>query len=159
MRNLNELGQNDPTGILLVLRLCEIECLLDQAGVLEDQLVPDGEIPVIELSERNGELLYTSPRMFEGTFSKAVDYDRRIYRTSNGYIGMGPFSTRRGDVLVITGRNEAPLILRPVEHPVNNTSQLLGDLYVHGIMHGEAMDSCVLQWKYFQVVRTYLPAW
>jgi hypothetical protein len=75
MRNLDELGQNDPTEILLVLRHCEIE-RLDQAGGLEDRLLPDSEIPVIELSERNGDLLYTSPRMFEGAFSKSVDYDR-----------------------------------------------------------------------------------
>jgi hypothetical protein len=130
MRNLNELGQNDSTGILLALRLCEIERLLAQAGVLEDQLVPDGEVPVIGLSERNGELLYTSPRIFEGAFSKPVDYDRRIYRTRNRYIGMGPFSTRRGDVLVITGRNKVPLISCPWEHPINNAFQLLGDTYV-----------------------------
>jgi hypothetical protein len=137
---------------LLALRLCEIECLLDQAGVLEDQLVPDGEIPVIELSERNGKLLHTSARMFEGAFSKPVGYDRRIYRTRNRYIGMGPFSTRRGDVLVITGRNKVPLILCPGEHLVNNTFQLLGDTYVHGIMLGEAMGSSDLQLKYFQVI-------
>jgi hypothetical protein len=39
-----------------------------------------------------------------------------------------------------------------MEHPVDNTFQLLGDTYVHGIMHGEAMGSSDLQWKHFQVV-------
>ena len=63
---------------------------------------------------------------------------RRLFRTQSGYLGIGPQSLQIGDVVSILPSSNVPFLLRQVE---DNRYRLIGDAYVHGIMHGEALES------------------
>ncbi|KAF5013168.1 hypothetical protein FDECE_797 [Fusarium decemcellulare] len=58
---------------------------------------------------------------------------RRIFRTKHGYLGTGLESTRPGDCIYIVEGCNVPLVMRPAE----GCFHLVGEAYVHGIMHGE----------------------
>jgi hypothetical protein len=61
---------------------------------------------------------------------------RRMIRTAKGWLGMGPSSLRVGDrVFVVPGAN-IPLIMRRLDP---GHYQVVGEAYIHGIMHGEAV--------------------
>jgi hypothetical protein len=61
---------------------------------------------------------------------------RRMIRTEKGYIGIASSSTQLGDSVALCKGSRVPLVLREEE---DSTSwQLVGDVYVHGIMNGEA---------------------
>jgi hypothetical protein len=59
----------------------------------------------------------------------------RFFTTMNGYAGLGPNTCQPGDKVVIILGCASPLVLRAVE----SHYELVGECYVHGIMHGEAM--------------------
>ena len=62
---------------------------------------------------------------------------RRIFRTSENYLGNGPRSMLPGDQVWILAGTKVPSVLRPQE---NGKYVLVGDSYAHGIMHGEAFE-------------------
>lgn len=62
---------------------------------------------------------------------------RRIFRTHENYLGNGPKSARPGDQVWILAGAKIPFVLRPQE---NGKYVVVGDAYVHGIMHGEAFE-------------------
>jgi hypothetical protein len=62
--------------------------------------------------------------------------NRRMIKTSSGYIGLASRSTEIGDCIVVCEGSSVPLVLRNVE----GGWSLVGDAYVHGIMNGEAFD-------------------
>ena len=62
---------------------------------------------------------------------------RRIFRTHENYLGNGPKNARPGDQVWILAGAKIPFVLRPQE---NGKYVVLGDAYVHGIMHGEAFE-------------------
>jgi hypothetical protein len=64
---------------------------------------------------------------------------RRLFTTDSGFIGLGPQSIGTGDTLWIISGCASPLVVRKVSKPKNG-HELLGEAYVHGIMHGEAVD-------------------
>lgn len=69
--------------------------------------------------------------------SKTSLQRRSFFTTLKGYIGLGPSSTERGDLICILYGCKKPLVLRPQgEHFV-----VVGECYVHGLMFGEAMES------------------
>lgn len=59
----------------------------------------------------------------------------RFFTTMSGYAGLGPYPCQPGDKVVIIFGCASPLVLRPV----GSHYELVGECYVHGIMHGEAM--------------------
>ncbi|KAF2127469.1 HET-domain-containing protein [Dothidotthia symphoricarpi CBS 119687] len=60
---------------------------------------------------------------------------RRMMRTAKGWLGMGPSSLRVGDrVFVVPGAN-IPFIMRRLDP---GHYEVIGEAYIHGIMHGEA---------------------
>jgi hypothetical protein len=63
---------------------------------------------------------------------------RCLFRTSEGYYGLGPNSLAIGDEVWIMPRSHVPFILRksPTGTPLGRYSSI-GGSYVHGIMHGE----------------------
>ena len=67
-------------------------------------------------------------------------YLRRFARTSQGYYCLVPPSTRVGDFVTIVEGGEVPLVIREY----GEDWKLVGESYVHGIMHGEACrkDAC-----------------
>ncbi|KAK5744570.1 hypothetical protein LTR17_001965 [Elasticomyces elasticus] len=75
-----------------------------------------------------------------------LDFKNRMYKiaerrllfitTERRYLGYGPDSIRIGDQVWILAGGKVPFILRP---KVNGRFELVGEAYVHGIMHGEAV--------------------
>lgn len=61
---------------------------------------------------------------------------RRIFRTRSGLLGTGPRSIREGDEVWILAGANVPFVLRRVESD-NNRHTLVGEAYVHGLMHGD----------------------
>jgi len=61
----------------------------------------------------------------------------RMFRTPNNYLGMGPISSQVGDEIWVLKGSRAPFILR---RKGTGQYQLIGEAYVHGIMHGEAVE-------------------
>lgn len=62
---------------------------------------------------------------------------RRVFRTRENYLGNGPRKTKPGDQVWILAGAKVPFVLRPQE---TGKHVLVGDCYVHGIMHGEAFE-------------------
>ncbi|KAH8598609.1 heterokaryon incompatibility protein-domain-containing protein [Bisporella sp. PMI_857] len=62
---------------------------------------------------------------------------KRIFVTSNGYLGLGSEYVEPGDVVVIILGAKMPFVLRKAE---GQTFMLIGESYVHGIMDGEVMN-------------------
>jgi hypothetical protein len=66
----------------------------------------------------------------------SMSYKRCFFRTSKGYMCLGPNAMEAGDVVCILFGCKVPYVLRPVD----GHYLLVGDAYVHGIMDGEAME-------------------
>lgn len=73
---------------------------------------------------------------FEARMSE-VKVCRRMFRTSEHYLGMGPLSSQEGDELWILRGANVPFILRRLD---DGSYRVIGEAYVHGIMHGEALQ-------------------
>lgn len=67
----------------------------------------------------------------------AVWYRRFFTTKTKGMMGLCPNLSRKKDLVVILYGVSTPLVVRQLK---NGTFQFIGQLYVHGIMHGEAMD-------------------
>lgn len=74
---------------------------------------------------------------------------RSFFITQNGYVGLAPGKAQPGDkVCVLFGGNN-PFLLRPVKNESNGDVEsqeneeyiLVGEAYVHGLMHGEAIEA------------------
>lgn len=63
---------------------------------------------------------------------------RLAFLTTSGHLGLGPSSMRPGDHAVILFGSNVPFILR--EDIVEDTFKVVGECYVHGVMHGEIME-------------------
>jgi hypothetical protein len=57
--------------------------------------------------------------------------------TERGYLGLAPDQAQVGDVVAVLNGGELPSILRPTNKA--KEFQYVGDVYVHGIMNGEAL--------------------
>ena len=70
---------------------------------------------------------------------------RRFCVTEDGYMGWFPKGTQPGDFIAIIFGVPVPLVLRPVARTgdasiTSQTYHLIGDCYVHGMMHGEIVE-------------------
>ena len=152
MQNLEGLAVRDPRGNIP--RLDEIQEICEDNGVFEDGLDPKRDTEQVPFRIRDrGDLRpdFQIPEFSYATKS-CFSADPRIHRTHDGYIGSGPFSTCKGDVVIIAAGGKIPFMLRRVGPPEDMKFQLLGDTYVHGIMHGEALRSPGVEWKWLQLV-------
>ena len=66
-------------------------------------------------------------------------YDRRmrLFRGVEGYLGLGPTPSAVGDEVWILENSRVPFILRRADDGVDGERRLLGEAYVHGVMHRE----------------------
>ncbi|KAI9691963.1 MAG: hypothetical protein M1820_009671 [Bogoriella megaspora] len=60
---------------------------------------------------------------------------RRLVTTMKGYLGLVPGSTQQGDVIAVLMGCDTPLVLRKS----GSAYEVVGECYVHGIMHGEVL--------------------
>jgi hypothetical protein len=63
---------------------------------------------------------------------------RKLFRTSNDLIGIGPRLIQPGDKICVFRTCKMPLVLR--KEPEKEFHEFLGPAYVDGIMHGEALE-------------------
>jgi hypothetical protein len=70
---------------------------------------------------------------------------RRIFHTVKGYIGLGSAALRPDDIICVLCGGTVPMTLRRTAHrnKLNNQFLLVGEAYVHGIMHGEAVNNVI----------------
>jgi hypothetical protein len=86
--------------------------------------------------------------MFDGTYSpiglaqlqheldQSGGKKRRLFKTRGGYMGTGPRSLKKGDEVWILHRGGVPFVLRLQP---NGNYRLVGEAFVYGVMHGEAL--------------------
>jgi Heterokaryon incompatibility protein (HET) len=65
---------------------------------------------------------------------------RKIFVTSQGYLGLGPQHLQTGDVVALFEGADLPYVLRTRN---NGGFELVGESYVHGIMNGEFIEKGV----------------
>ncbi|KAK0941427.1 hypothetical protein LTR29_006961 [Friedmanniomyces endolithicus] len=63
---------------------------------------------------------------------------RILFVTASGSIGLAPPATKVGDQAWLVSGAKVPFILRPAEDGSHH--KLVGEAYVHGYMHGEAVE-------------------
>jgi hypothetical protein len=63
-------------------------------------------------------------------------WNRTIFTTNKGYIGVGPKFLLIGDLVCVLSGGRVPFILRRK----GDIFQLIGECYVHGIMSGQALE-------------------
>lgn len=61
---------------------------------------------------------------------------------SERYVGLGPEAAQAGDVVCILFGGRIPYLLR---RSIDNSYLLVGECYISGLMHGEALN-CVEEW-------------
>lgn len=66
---------------------------------------------------------------------------RRLITTVSGNVGLGGNACKNGDLICIIFGCSTPIVLRGKE----NSFELVGEAYVHGIMHGEALEEIASQ--------------
>ncbi len=64
---------------------------------------------------------------------------RTLCITRDGLIGMGTGFMSREDIVVVPFGCSTPILLRAEGQ--NNEYRYVGDVYIHGFMHGEALES------------------
>jgi hypothetical protein len=69
-------------------------------------------------------------------FDQSGGKRRRLFRTNTNFLGTGPISLKRDDEVWIIHGSQVPFVLRRL--PGGNV-RLVGEAYVHGVMHGEGM--------------------
>ena len=62
-----------------------------------------------------------------------------VFRTGTQLICLGPDTTRKGDEVWVLAGGFTPFVLRRTKGQ-DKKYQFLGEAYVHGMMHGEAME-------------------
>ncbi|KAI7776255.1 hypothetical protein LA080_005542 [Diaporthe eres] len=70
---------------------------------------------------------------------RRVTQQRRFFATKGGRIGLGPAHTKAGDAVAVAFYCPAPYILRWRGGGGEGRWGLVGEAYVHGLMHGEAL--------------------
>ncbi|KAI1146195.1 heterokaryon incompatibility protein-domain-containing protein [Nemania diffusa] len=94
---------------------------------------------LIEISLRDSDQDAEKRRMDSGTDAIRQSFDRaymgrRIFRTTSNYWGISSESLKEGDEVFIISTADTPYVLRKS----NWGWKVIGEAYVHGIMHGEA---------------------
>lgn len=73
------------------------------------------------------------------SFRRVTD-DRVAFRTTSGWIGLGPTGMRRGDSIAVLIGADVPFVLRPIHD--DRTFQVVGECFVEGLMFGELFEGC-----------------
>lgn len=106
------------------------------------------EIPDDMRSIDPEELLETDLPEHVGEYVRVVRdfiWNRKTFKavatcTGNTLVGIGPRQTRAGDQIVILDGCSVPLVLRKLPSG-DDSHELVGEAYVHGVMNGEAIAS------------------
>jgi hypothetical protein len=70
-------------------------------------------------------------------------WGRSFFFTERGYFGIGPYNMKAQDIICILLGAKCPFVLRRWSKKADEEQfKLVQDCYVHGIMRGEATESC-----------------
>jgi hypothetical protein len=95
---------------------------------------------------------YAEMQEYQAVAYSSLPY-RRLLKTSAGHICLGPQSAAPGDMIFIVSNCQTPLVFRDVEGPSGARNMILmGEAYVHGMMHGEALESEDFVWEEVSLV-------
>ncbi|KAM5358865.1 hypothetical protein ACJZ2D_014924 [Fusarium nematophilum] len=72
------------------------------------------------------------------TFSLRLSY-ARFFASDRGYAGLVPSGTQKGDKIVLLHGGAVPFVVRPLDS-LKGAYRLIGECYVHGMMHGEGLE-------------------
>jgi hypothetical protein len=72
---------------------------------------------------------------------------KRLFGTPGGYIGVGDITLQNNDLIGVLFGGNVPFILRPM----GNRYRLVGECYLHGIMHGEAIEEGKAKRQWFEL--------
>lgn len=78
-------------------------------------------------------------------------YWRRLFRTTRSYLGLGTCNMEPGDQIYIVQGASVPYIFRPISESPADGFKLIGEVYVHGIMYGEAVANGPPEYKRIEV--------
>jgi hypothetical protein len=84
---------------------------------------------------------WTAPDIFLYDFYRAMTtacFNRTFFTTHSGFIGLGSYFLRPGDLMVELHNGTTPFALRPA---ANGCYTLVGDAYMHGIMEGPVVTA------------------
>ena len=123
---------------------------LDLSNVLDQQLKVEDVRSCYELLMRshamNGESMeddIAKARQPASAYISLMSFvipGRRLFRTEQGCLGLGPSTAQKGDQIWLLCNGDVPFVLRPTAETPNFT--LIGECYIHGFMHGEMLQSC-----------------
>lgn len=131
-------------------RLVEAYCRVLASDEFDhgDEYAEQNDFPAFEESVASLELCWSEEatvERFEEEFDRLKSYfrhvytllrHRRVYKTSDGYIGLGPADTQPDDVLCVFLGCSIPIILRPNG---DQTYLVVGACYALGLMDGEVI--------------------
>lgn len=92
----------------------------------------------IDRPESDSSTIYSSQEVAFIQTAQNYCSERKVFCTESGYWGLGPDVLRPGDVCCILYGARVPYVLRPSHTKAGH--RLLGECYIYGMMHGEAMD-------------------
>ena len=99
--------------------------------------MPDNFEPGLPQAVRQAKFYRASD--FQANFYETVE-NRCFFRTDSGEMGLGPYHTKLGDVVVVLFGPAHLLILRPKEL----NYELVGDVYVYGGMYGKFLNDSIV---------------
>jgi hypothetical protein len=85
--------------------------------------------------QQKTELRLSGQSPVEPLAKKDLYHNRRFFTAAGGYVGVGPRPLQTGDLITILYGAQWPIILRRFKTGYH----LLGQCFVSGIMHGEAV--------------------
>ena len=89
-----------------------------------------------ELNVRDFEEFQNKVRKFVDGFPRFCN-NRRVFGSEAGGLGWRPDPMRGGDVVCVLNGRDMPLVVRKL----GEAFVVIGNVYVHGIMDGKAMDA------------------
>jgi hypothetical protein len=129
MTSLSRLAETDDTGTIPSIDYLDTCCRkLDS--------IPDARFGDDDALELIRGLMYG--KVAYETVAAGIWPYRRLFRTADMMLGNGPQSVEVGDTLWVVSSCPVPIVLRT--HPDEpGCFKLVGEAYIHGIMHGEAV--------------------
>jgi hypothetical protein len=109
-------------------------------AAFEDFLKSRGAPTFVPHSQASDKIM----KMFARIYESGIGLSRRLFTTEGGYLGVANNGIRKGDRICLIDGAPVPFILRgPVPtHDEFTIYNLVCDAYVHGVMYGEASNTC-----------------
>lgn len=75
-----------------------------------------------------------------------------FFATEKGLFGLGPLSVQEGDEVYVLRGGKMPFVLRDKRGQGESGHILIGESYVHGIMHGEECEREGFAWDRVTII-------